>query len=124
MLNLDTHILVFAISGALRPAERKLLSDNRWSVSAIVLWELAKLIQLGRLYMNLDDREVRHVLSHLHVWPIDLEIARASVSLDFRGDPADEIIAATSVVHDIPLLTRDQAIRRSRLVPLAAVEGP
>ena len=120
VLNLDTHILVFAVSGTLRPAESALLSRDRWSISAIVLWELAKFIQLGRLSMDLDDRGVRHVLAHLHVWPIDLEVARASVRLDFRGDPADEIIAATSVVHEIPLLTRDRAIRRSKLVPLAA----
>ena len=120
MLNLDTHILVHAVSGALRPVERALLSHARWSVSAIVLWELAKLVQLGRLDMDLDDREVGHVLAHLHVWPIDLAVARASTRLDFRGDPADEIIAATSVVHDVPLVTRDRAIRRSKLVPLAA----
>lgn len=121
VLNLDTHILIFAVCGTIHPGERKLLSDDRWSVSAIVLWELAKLAQLGRLGMDLDDRDVRRVLAHLHVWPIDLEIARTSVSLDFRADPADEIIAATSIVHDIPLLTRDHVIRRSRLVPLAPV---
>ena len=46
-------------------------------------------------------------LSRLHVWPIDLTIARASTRLDFSSDPADEIIAATSVVHSVPLLTRD-----------------
>ena len=120
MLNLDTHILVFAVDGSLRPAERALLADRRWSVSAIVFWELAKLIQLGRLDMDLDDRRVKRVLAHLHVWPIDLDVARASTRLDFRGDSADEIIAATSVVHDIPLLTRDRIIARSQLVPLAA----
>ncbi len=32
---------------------------------------------------------------------------------------ADEIIGATSVVHRVPLVTRDQRIRRPRLVPLA-----
>ncbi len=123
MLNLDTHILVFAVGGVLRPAENVLLSRNRWSVSAIVLWELAKLVQLGRLNMDLNDREVRGVLAGLHVWPIDLEIARTSTRLDFRSDPADEIIAATSIVHDIPLLTRDLVIRRSKLVPLTVPTG-
>jgi predicted nucleic acid-binding protein len=33
--------------------------------------------------------------------------------------PADELIAATSVVHRVPLVTRDRQIRRSKLVPLA-----
>ena len=120
MLNLDTHFLVFAVAGGLSGQERALLSANRWSISAIVLWELARLVQLGRLSMDLDDRDVRRVLSQLHVWPIDLEVARTSVSLDFRGDPADEIIAATSIVHGVPLLTRDREIRKSKMVPLAA----
>jgi len=97
-----------------------LLSRERWSISAIVLWELAKLTQLGRLNMDLDDRGVRRVLARLHIWPIDLDVAKASVCLDFRADPADEIIAATSIVHGIPLLTRDRTIRQSKLVPLAA----
>ena len=119
MLNLDTHILVFAVSGGLRPTERDVLAGSRWSVSSIVLWELAKLVQLGRVETDLDDREVVRVLSRLHVWPIDLAVARASTRLDFSGDPADEIIAATSVVHDVPLLTRDQTIRSSKVVPLA-----
>ncbi len=118
-LNLDTHILVHALRGEVTSRERTLLSASAWTVSAIVLWELAKLTQLGRLAIDIDDAEVLRVLSGLHVWPIDLAVARASTRLDFRGDPADELIAATSVVHGIPLITRDRVIRRSRLVPLA-----
>ena len=117
---LDTHILIFALAGELRPAEQSLLSRSRWSISSIVLWELAKLVQLGRLDLDLDDREVVRILSRLQVWPIDLDVARASTRLDFSGDPADEIIAATSVVHNIPLLTRDEVIRSSKVVPLAS----
>ena len=119
LLNLDTHVLVYALRGELRPRERKLLSQATWTISAIVLWELAKLAQLGRLKLDLDDREVARTLSKLKVWPIDLAVARESTRLDFRGDPADELIAATSVVHGIPLLTRDRSIRRSKRVPLA-----
>ena len=85
-----------------------------------MLWELAKLAQLGRLDMDIDDREVVRALSRLHVWPIDLAVARASTRLDFSSDPADEIIAATSVVHNVPLLTRDETIRNSNIVPLAS----
>jgi PIN domain nuclease of toxin-antitoxin system len=43
----------------------------------------------------------------------------AACQLDFRGDPADEIIAATSLVHNVPLVTRDRVIRSSKVVPLA-----
>ncbi len=119
MLNLDTHILVRAVVNELRPSEHRLLTRNRWSVSAIVLWELAKLVQLGRVDIDLNDREVVRVLNRVQVWPIDLAVAVTSIHLDFKGDPADELIAATSIVHDVPLLTRDRAIRGSKIVPLA-----
>lgn len=120
MLNLDTHILIHALQGELHARERQLLSGDQWSISSIVLWEIAKLIQLGRIELDLEDRQVVRVLSRIHRWPIDLAVARASTRLDFRGDPADEIIAATSVVHGVPLVTRDSAIRQSCIVPLAA----
>lgn len=67
MLNLDTHILVLAMEGDLRHSEQALLRGSPWSISAIVLWELAKLIQLGRLDMDLDDREVVRVLNRLRL---------------------------------------------------------
>ncbi len=120
MLNLDTHILVYALSGSLKAVEQSLLLCHRWSVSAIVLWEIAKLVQIGRIDLDLDAREVTRALSRVHVWPLDLAVAQISTRLDFRGDPADELIAATSIVHKVPLLTRDRVIRGSAMVPLAA----
>jgi len=119
MLNLDTHILIYALSGDLRPREKTVLSENIWSISAIVLWEIAKLVELGRIELDLEDPEVVRTLSQLHVWPLDLQIARTSTRLDIEGDPADELIAATSVVHRVPLLTRDRALLQSQMVPFA-----
>ena len=116
MLNLDTHMLLEAVAGRLSPSEARLLRSDRWSISAIVLWEVA---QLGRIVVDLDDAEVVRTLARVHLWPITREIARASTRLDVQSDPADELIAATSVVHKVPLVTRDRALRRSRLIPLA-----
>lgn len=119
MLNLDTHMLVHALAGELKPRERGLMRSAPWGISAIVLWELAKLVQLGRLDLNLEDDTVVRALRSVHVWPLDLAVARTSTRLDFKSDPADELIAATSVVHRAPLVTRDARIRRSKVVPLA-----
>lgn len=119
MINLDTHVLVFALSGEITARERRVLAGSTWSISAIVFWELAKLGQLGRISVDLDDKEVVRTLSGLHVWPLDLVVSLQSTRLDFKSDPADELIAATSIVHGIPLLTRDQRIRASRMVPFA-----
>jgi PIN domain nuclease of toxin-antitoxin system len=117
MLNLDTHMLLYAVADALAPAEARLLRDDAWSISAIVLWEIAKLAQLGRIEIDLDDRQVVRTLARVHVWPVTREIARMSTRLDIRSDPADELIGATSVVHEIPLVTRDTKLRRSRMIP-------
>ncbi len=119
MINLDTHILVFALAGDVKPRERRVLAENTWSISAIVLWELAKLAQLGRVGVDLENAEVVRTLSSLHVWPLDLSVSVQSTKLDFHSDPADEIIAATSIVHAVPLLTRDKRILKSRVVPPA-----
>ena len=119
MINLDTHVLVLALTGDVTDRERRLLSGNSWSVCAIVFWELAKLVQMGRIEVDLDDAEVVRTLSGLHVWPLDLAVSLQSTRLDFRGDPADELIAAASVVHRVPLLTRDRKIRGSKIVPFA-----
>ena len=87
MLNLDTHVLIHALRGDLKSRERALLSDHPWGIAAIVLWELAKLAQLGRVDIDLEDPEIESALASLHVWPLDLSVARTSVHLDFRAPP-------------------------------------
>ena len=42
MLNLDTHILIYALRGELYGNEHELLARTQWSVSAIVFREIAK----------------------------------------------------------------------------------
>jgi len=119
MLNLDTHILVSILNGDLSPRENELVLKNELAISGVVLWELAQLIQLGRLDLNLESGAFRQCLRQVRTFPITLEIARTSTQLDFASDPADEIISATSIVEGLPLLTRDRRILKSRLVPLA-----
>ena len=119
MLNLDTHILIDALGKGLSPREKTLLARNQWSISGMVFWEIAKLLQRGRIEFDFEDPTISGALNWIKVWPVDPEVAVASTRLDFDSDPADELIAATSVVHRVPLLTRDRRIRRSKIVPLA-----
>jgi PIN domain nuclease of toxin-antitoxin system len=121
MLNLDTHIVVKLIQGGLTEREYGLVVKSPLSISAIVIWEIAKLHQLGRISLAVEDIAFRRFTERARVWPIDIAVASASTRLDFRSDPADEIIAATSLVHGIGLLTRDERILTSKLVPLVSV---
>ena len=122
MLNLDTHILIHAFTGNLTAKEQALLTGEQWSISAIVLWEISKLSQLGRIEFDLADPEILAVLNRVHVWPIDVQVCQTLARLDFKSDPADELIAATSLVHGIPLVTRDSKLLKSEVVPLAQLK--
>jgi len=119
MLNLDTHILLMFISGTASAEEFRCASSQELAISDIVLWEIAKLVQKGRLDLDVNDPDYQLWLRSITILPITPEIAWRSTHLDFLSDPADEIIAATSIVENIPLLTRDQRIRSSRMVRLA-----
>ena len=114
MLNLDTHILIKALDGSLTPHERNVLTaDREWSISAIVLWEI------GRVKYGLDNEVFGAAVDQVQVWPITRQVCLNLRTLDFRSDPADEIIAATSLTHGIPLVTRDSRMRKSNVMKLA-----
>lgn len=117
MLNLDTHILVHALQGNLKASESRLLKRHSWSISAIVLWEITKLSLRKRITLDLDSPDFSRAISRIHIWPLNLMVCRKIAELDFESDPADEIIAATSIVNRVPLVTRDEKILKSKLVP-------
>ncbi len=119
MLNLDTHIVIHFLMGESSERERLLVESEDCGIAGIVVWEISKLHQRGRVAIGLDDEPFLELLSTLRVWPLDHHVARRLKDLDFHSDPADEIIAATSLAHGVPLLTRDKTIRRSKVVPLA-----
>lgn len=118
MLNLDTHVFIDALSGELSRKERAALSKNKWCISAIVLWEIAKLKQLNRIAIEVQSVDFARALAQIAVIPLDPQICQMSTELDFSSDPADELIAATSVIFKVPLVTRDKKILRSKIVPL------
>ena len=119
MLNLDTHILIYALIGDLTASERAVLSHNRWGISSIVLWEIAKLHQKRRLSFGLHTPQLLTVLQDIQIWDLSAAVCRNILALDFSGDPADELIAATSLTHGVPLVTRDQRIRVSKVIEFA-----
>ena len=119
MINLDTHIVIFALDDKLNSDERQAMHTEDWAISPIVLWEIAKLVERRHLNLNLDGNRFDQFLRNVEIIPIDINIARTCAKLDFRSDPADQLIAATSIVYGIPLVTRDRVIRQSKLVPLA-----
>ena len=119
MLNLDTHILLFALLGNLTRREKAVLSKNRWGISAIVLWEIARLHQKGRISVSLDYPPLMQALTKIQIWPLSREVCLNATALDFAGDPAAELIASTSLTYQVPLVTRDRKMRSSKLIRIA-----
>ena len=121
MLILDTHILIDFVRDKLSPKELRLIEKHQdeLAISDIVLWEIAKLKSKKRIEIDFESPKFKKVLRYLKALPITVEIADLSVSLDFSSDPADELIAATSMIHHASLLTRDETILKSKLVSFA-----
>jgi PIN domain nuclease of toxin-antitoxin system len=119
VINLDTHIVLFALAGELSRRERHLLATEMSGISGIVLWEIAKLYDKGKINVSVASPGLRRFVDRLVIWGVDYEVCLKLPELDFASDPADELIAATSLAHNVPLLTRDSRIRSSRKVPLA-----
>jgi PIN domain nuclease of toxin-antitoxin system len=133
---LDTHAWVSWVLGAsdLTAAEHAALealpADRRPYLSAISLWEVAMLVDLKRLSLDLPLTDWLATAAHprtVRVIPISPAIAAGTALLpsSFHRDPADRLIVATCRELEAPLLTHDRLIMRSRLVERwrPAVEG-
>jgi PIN domain nuclease of toxin-antitoxin system len=118
---LDTHIFVRWVSfDQTIPETAKAVlfsaeNNEDFAISAITLWEIAKLYEYKRLILNVSiDEWIGNSLVSPGVTVIELtpEIAIESTRLPgtFHKDPADQIIVATSRVLDIPLITLDEKI--------------
>src|SRR5215831_4758217 len=104
MLNLDTHILLFALEGELQGREKAALDRERWGISSIVLWEIAKLHQRGRIASGLDSPPLARALGRIHIWPLSREVCLNILALDFSSDPAGcESVPAPSPAAGYPV---------------------
>ena len=120
-LLLDTHIwLRFqGISGEIKPSARPVIEQaaaaNSVFVSVISIWEIALLVRLQRLSLNVSvDRWTTEALTKpgIHLLPFTPQIAIDSVDLPdpMHKDPADRILVATARIERLTLVTRDRDI--------------
>lgn len=125
---LDTHVLVWWIAGVarLRASERRVLARSATApvlVSDVTLWEIAMLVERGRLSLGRPVREwLEEATAEPHVRLVRITPAVAAevaaLPTTLQADPADRILIATARVHGATLITHDHAIRDSKLVPV------
>lgn len=124
---LDTHAWIWWVVGDARLGRPTLAAldalpvEQRPAISAISLWEVATLVERGRLDLGMRlPRWLDHAADPrtVDVLPITAAVAAdvAELPEQFQRDPADRLIVATCRTLGRPLVTRDRAILASRLV--------
>ncbi|MCC6498703.1 MAG: PIN domain nuclease [Anaerolineae bacterium] len=120
MIVLDTHIWVWWVHGDERISSSQAEAieaneDKEIGISAISLWEIAKLVENNRLELPVPlEKWFEQALSYPGIRIIELtpEIVTESTRLPgkFHKDPADQIIVATARVMKCSLITSDDRI--------------
>jgi PIN domain nuclease of toxin-antitoxin system len=129
-LLLDTHIVLWLDAGdaALRPATRLML-EERWRagntlcVSAITTWEIALLVDIGRIELDLPPEAwLARFTTRPGIESVALSASAATRAYPLtdllQRDPADRLLIATAIELGCPLVTYDE-----RILTFAAEHG-
>ncbi len=115
-LLLDTHVLLWVLSDEARlgtKARRRIDKESTrgtLAISAITFWEIAMLSLRKRVAISPKGPALRaHVLGlGVHELSIDGAVAELAARLSpSHPDPADCLLVATALEHDVPLVTAD-----------------
>jgi PIN domain nuclease of toxin-antitoxin system len=121
-LVVDTHAALwwsFLPEKLSRKARKSLDSADQVVIPAIVFWEAALLVRKRRIELPVTIGEWLDGLESGGRWRVvalEARIALAADALQMHDDPADRFIVATALQCNAPLVTKDRAIRSSKLV--------
>lgn len=119
MILLDTHVLLWALTGSdeLGRRSRRLLDSalahEKLAVSAISFWELSMLAERGRIRLSVELTAWRTDALRLGIVELGItgQIAIAAGELTgIHGDPADRLIIASASLAQASLMTADTRI--------------
>jgi PIN domain nuclease of toxin-antitoxin system len=107
-------------SKALKGIERA-EQHNALIMSDISIWEIAMLVKKGRIEIDTSPANFVNLFlqsRNISVVQISPEIAELSTHFgaDVSNDPADRLIAATSIIHNAQLVTADTKLLDSDMV--------
>jgi PIN domain nuclease of toxin-antitoxin system len=115
----DTHAFVWWVIDSprlsFRARELFVSEDNEICVSAVVAWELATKVRLGKWAEVLPiATDIVRVIADNDFAPLPVTIEHARIAGFFAGrhrDPFDRMLAAQSQVEGIPLVSADPVFR-------------
>lgn len=123
----DTHPLIWYAANektklskkVLRVFERARANQAFIYVPAPVLWEISLLIKARQIRLPQPFAQWAAALGSqlgFEVALLDAAVLETSLNIQINGDPFDEVIVATALTLDLPLITKDVAITESQLV--------
>jgi PIN domain nuclease of toxin-antitoxin system len=113
---LDTHVVHWWSAEPERvsvPARQALEDADELAVAAISWFELAWMARHERITLNIPIRSwLEGLAAQVRTLGVTPAIADTAVALptSFPGDPADRLIYATAVEHDLRLVTKDRSL--------------
>lgn len=125
MILLDTRAIVW---DALQPEKlsakaKKAIenSDGQLLICDISIWEISMMIKKGRIEIEGSSSEFINLLiqaRNYQLQEITPEIAELSVNFgsEINKDPADRLIAATSISNNAPIVTADNNLREASIL--------
>ncbi len=127
MILLDTCAVVWdalepkKISAKAKKAIDSADKQNALIISDISIWEISMLVKKGRIEIDTTPARFLNLFLQSHnvsVKTISPEIAELSVNFgeELNNDPADRLIAATSIIHNARIVTADSSLRNSDLI--------
>lgn len=119
ILLLDTHALLWALSGSRRlsPRARDLVEDSRNTVLASVVsaWEISIKRALGRLAAPDDLEDVVEAAGFIKRDITFSDVRRLDALEDHHRDPFDRMLVAQAMVDGATLVSRDPVMARYRV---------
>lgn len=127
MILLDTCAIIWdaldpsKLTDQARSAIAKADDHNALIISDISHWEISMLIKRSRIEVDTSPANFLNLYletRNVSVVSISPEIAELSTNFgsEINNDPADRIIAATSIIYNARLVTADTNLRNSNLV--------
>lgn len=127
MILVDTHVVLWLAFDEIRISKKAKASidqarqsDTGLAISDFTLLELTMALQKKRFAIDISLESFLHeVEQKFVVLPITRAVCAQTLAFppDYPKDPADRIIGATALVQGLTLVTADQAIRKSGVVP-------
>jgi PIN domain nuclease of toxin-antitoxin system len=120
---LDTHVLLWYLNGDQRITQKpqQIIADfeNQCFISIASIWDVAIKIQIGKLKLDINLKELRKKLNEekIEILPLAYEHIMEILPLEkHHKDPFDRIIIAQAKFEKLTVITKDENFQKYKVI--------